>query len=73
MLRGDSLHTAPGLLQAGGVPTMADYGDPLTPEQFRAQVDSLYRSMQAAFRRGDLVAFGEAFNAFGILLSRGTR
>jgi hypothetical protein len=29
--------------------------------------------MQAAFRRGDLIAFGEAFNALGILLSRGAR
>jgi hypothetical protein len=72
-MRGDSLHTAPGLLQAGGVPALESYGDPLTPEQFRAQVDSLYRSMQAAFRRGDLIAFGEAFNALGILLSRGAR
>ena len=73
IMRGDSLRTAPGLLQAGGVPALETYGDPLTPEQFRAQVDSLYRTMQAAFRRGDLIAFGEAFNALGILLSRGAR
>jgi uncharacterized membrane protein (UPF0182 family) len=38
------------------------------PGAFRSTVDALYRRMNDALRRGDMQAFGSAFNALGELL-----
>jgi uncharacterized protein len=43
---------------------------PATPEEFRSRVAALYEQMQAALHRGDLAAFGLAFNELGRVLRR---
>jgi hypothetical protein len=53
--------------------TAAAVGTAITPQQFRQLVDSLYEEMGTALKRGDLVAFGEAFNSLGRILSRPER
>jgi uncharacterized membrane protein (UPF0182 family) len=46
---------------------------PATPEDFRRRVGLLYDAMRAALGRGDLKAFGEAYDALGTLVGRAPR
>jgi hypothetical protein len=43
------------------------------PQDFRGRVEALYDAMRAALERGDLRAFGDAYNALGELLGRAPR
>jgi hypothetical protein len=43
---------------------------PPAPAEFRARVAALYDAMQSALQRGDLAAFGSAYDALGTLLGR---
>ena len=45
----------------------------IAPQDFRGRVEALYDAMRAALERGDLRAFGEAYNALGELLGRTPR
>jgi hypothetical protein len=73
LVAGDTLRTVAGLELADGMGTAAAVGTAITPQQFRQLVDSLYEEMGTALKRGDLVAFGEAFNSLGRILSRPER
>jgi hypothetical protein len=73
VMSGDSLYTAAGLSQAARVEAPQPPDAALSPEQFRARVESLYQAMQAAMRRGDLATFAELFNSLGALLRGGSR
>ncbi len=68
VLAGDSTVVGPTLGQAVGVSIGPDVPGPLTPIDFRARVEALHSAMQAAIRRGDWAAFGEAFDSLGAML-----
>lgn len=70
LLFGDSLRAAPTLARMVGtlpLPFQPAVAAPESPADFRASVDSLYRTMRDALSRGDWRAFGEAFDALGRL------
>lgn len=69
LLAGDTVRALPlpiGAVQPtpGVPPVVAGSGD------FRASVSALYAAMRDALRRGDLVAFGRAFDALGRALAQ---
>ena len=72
---GDSLRSAATLAPLVGVePVTALPAAPVTETpDLRGNVDSLYRVMRDALRRGDFRAFGEAFDALGRLLGSAPR
>ena len=59
--------------QALGAPMLGADGGALPPAGFRARVAALYAQMRAALARGDWPAFGRAYDALGVLLSRSDR
>jgi uncharacterized protein len=75
-LVGDTVVTGPSLADAAGADTLAaaPLGGPAGPNAggqgaaFRARVTALYDLMQGALKRGDLAAFGSAFNDLGRLV-----
>ena len=64
---GDSVRVAPTLVAAVGA-AQPPHSTELTPRDFRARTDSLYRVMRDALARGDWTAFGRAFDALGASL-----
>ena len=64
---GPTLAAALGVAPPNGLPPALPAGD------LRAQVGALYDEMSAALRRGDLRAFGAAYDRLGRLLGRGPR
>jgi uncharacterized protein len=70
VLHGDSLATGLTVASAIGIPVPAPAQGPPTPQEFRAQVESLYAAMRDALRRGDWRAFGTAYESLGKLLNR---
>ncbi len=64
---GQTLAAALGLARAGGPEPALPSGD------LRAQAGALYDEMNAALRRGDLRAFGAAYDRLGRLLGRAPR
>ncbi len=68
LFSGDSARSvAPpfGVSPIGGTPL------PILAGDFRANIAALYAAMRDALRRGDLVAFGHAFEALGQAVGRG--
>ena len=70
VLRGDTVSMGSSVVSAVGMPVPAATEGPLTPEEFRARVETLYAAMRDALRRGDLNAFGNAYDALGKMLKR---
>jgi uncharacterized protein len=69
---GDTARTGRTLADIVGV--VAGRGpSPVPPQDFRGRVEALYDAMRAALERGDLRAFGDAYNALGELLGRAPR
>jgi hypothetical protein len=68
LLRGDSATVATTVPGAAGLPVPVVTTAPVTPEEFRDRVQSLYEAMREALRRGDWSAFGLAYEALGRLL-----
>ena len=65
VLVGDSVRTAPTLLElAGHLPMPARLGS----TDFRTRVAELYEEMRRAITRGDWAAYGQAFDALGALV-----
>ena len=56
------------LIEAAGLPNPVVTDLPLTPDDFRRRVSTLYESMRDAMRRGDWTALGAAYEALGRLL-----
>jgi hypothetical protein len=73
VLIGDSVGVGVSIPSAVGAPSPPPTFEPLTPEEFRARVEERYGEMRDALRRGDLRAFGEAYEALGRLLRTPTR
>ena len=67
LLAGDSVRSAAPPL---GVVTPTAGSLPVATGDFRSSVTALYGAMRDALRRGDLVAFGRAFDALGRTLSQ---
>ncbi len=64
----DSARAGPSVMSAIGIERASISLPPATPEEFRARVESEYRRMRDALARGDWRAFGEAYEALGLLL-----
>lgn len=64
----DVVRTGRTLVDAAGMPHPVVASTPLTPEEFRRQVNALYESMREAMRRGDWPGIGAAYEALGRLL-----
>ena len=73
VLLGDSLHFAPSLerLVGSSADSVAGTSPTLPPGDLRSRAAALYATMRDAMRRGDWVAFGQAFDALGKLLAVG--
>jgi hypothetical protein len=56
------------LMEAAGLPDPVVADAPLTPEEFRRRVGSLYEAMRDAMRRADWTGIGAAWEALGRLL-----
>jgi uncharacterized membrane protein (UPF0182 family) len=71
----DSLFAGRTLADAFGVTPVVDpnAGEPISDESLRARASRLYEAMREALRRGDWPAFGEAYDALGVLLARPPR
>jgi hypothetical protein len=69
LLTGDSITVAPTVAQALGAAADPDEPAGVSARDFPARVQALYAAMVEALRRGDLRAFGEAFDALGNLLN----
>ena len=65
----DSATSATTLAAAVGAPIRAG-PEPANPDARAERLRALYEEMRAALRRGDLAAFGAAFEAMGVLLER---
>ncbi len=65
---GDTVRTGVTIAAAAGLPAPTVPSAPLTPTEFRARVEALYAEMREALARGDLGAFGGAYDALGRLL-----
>jgi hypothetical protein len=68
LLAGDSVRSVAPPFGVSGSPTPATA---VPAGDLRASVNSLYALMRDALRRGDLVAFGRAFDALGRVLNPG--
>jgi uncharacterized membrane protein (UPF0182 family) len=66
-LTGDSVRS---IAPPFGVSTAATLAAAAGPSDFRTSVATLYAAMKDALRRGDLVAFGKAFDALGRALAQ---
>jgi uncharacterized protein len=64
----DAVRSGRTLADAAGMPHPVVASLPLTPEDFRRQVNALYESMRDAMRRGDWSGIGAAYEALGRLL-----
>jgi hypothetical protein len=73
VLLGDSLGTGSTIAAAAGLPEPQTSQAPLTAEEFKAQLASIYADMRDAMRRSDFRAFGSAYEALGRLLRMPTR
>jgi uncharacterized membrane protein (UPF0182 family) len=65
----DTATAAPSLAAAVGAPVRPG-PEPANPDARAERLRALYDDMRAALRRGDLAAFGAAFDAMGALLDR---
>ena len=70
--RGTRVLTGRTLMEAAGLPYPAVSDAPLSPEEFRRRVETLYEAMRDAMRRGDWAGVGAAWEALGRVL-RATR
>lgn len=68
VLAGDSLGIGTTIAAAVGVPEPQASETPLSPEEFKSRIASVYADMRDAMRRGDFRAFGAAYDALGRLL-----
>lgn len=68
VLTGDSLGVGATIAAATGAPAPQSAERPLSAEEFKARVLSIYADMREAMRRGDFRAFGQAYDALGRLL-----
>ncbi|MCC6927420.1 MAG: UPF0182 family protein [Gemmatimonadaceae bacterium] len=68
VLANDTVRTGATIAAAAGLPAPAVPSTPLTPAEFRARVESLYAEMREALKRGDWLAFGNAYEALGRVL-----
>jgi hypothetical protein len=66
---GDSTRAAPSLASAVGAPPVPGPA-PATSDARMDRIRVLYDEMRAALQRGDLRAFGAAFDALGALIDR---
>jgi uncharacterized membrane protein (UPF0182 family) len=75
LLMDDSVRTGASLAQlAGALPTPNIPAMPSATADIRARAAALYSRMRDALRRGDWMAFGQAFDELGKLLAgSGTR
>jgi len=74
LLLDDSVRVAPTLAQlAGALPPTATLATPPASADLRARAATLYGRMRDALRRGDWVAFGQAFDELGKLLAGSSR
>ncbi|HKS05346.1 MAG TPA: UPF0182 family protein [Gemmatimonadaceae bacterium] len=65
----DTATAATSIARAVGAPVRAG-PEPANPDAKAERLRALYEEMRAALRRGDLAAFGAAFDAMGALLDR---
>jgi len=68
VLIGDSARVGTSIASSLGMPAPSLPSTPLTPAEFRARVESLYGEMREAMKRGDWLAFGNAYDALGRIL-----
>ena len=73
VLSGDSLGFGTTIAAAAGVPEPHVSQTPLTAEEFKARIASIYAEMREAMRRGDFRAFGSSYDALGRVLRLPTR
>ncbi|MEP7343691.1 MAG: UPF0182 family protein [Gemmatimonadaceae bacterium] len=73
VLNGDSLGIGTTIAAAVGMPEPRASETPLTAEEFKARIASIYADMREAMRRGDFRAFGASYEALGRLLQLPTR
>ncbi len=73
VLTGDSLGVGTTIAAAVGVPEPQPSEAPLTAEELKARIATIYADMRDAMRRGDFRAFGTAYEALGRLLRLPTR
>ena len=71
MLYRDSVYEGLSIAEAAGLPSPDVALPPMTPENFRTRVETLYSQMREALQRGDWMRFGRAYEELGRLLRRG--
>ena len=72
LLMNDTVRTASSVAQlAGSLPPTTPSGTPPVAVDLRTRVAALYARMREALRRGDWVAFGQAFDELGKVIGGG--
>jgi uncharacterized protein len=70
LLAGDSVRVASTFRRVAAPAAARGPGGSPRPPDAQHTIEELYRAMRDALRRGDWVAFGRAFDALGLILSR---